>query len=111
MPHLLGYDPGKRLLVIHDRGTPHQGADIAAVVRDAAGRLGLTPQPAYSPALHPHEHLGTWVRRVVTHHHWFATLREPIAAVRNFCRYLAGVTDQVRRVCGFKHPESFVASL
>ena len=24
--HLLAYHPGKRLLVVHDRGTQHQGA-------------------------------------------------------------------------------------
>jgi hypothetical protein len=42
----------------------------------------LKPQPAYSPELHPQERLWKWLRRVVTHHHWFATLREQIEAVR-----------------------------
>jgi hypothetical protein len=41
--------------------------------------------------------------------HWFATLTEQIEAMRNFFRYLAGVKDQVRRLCGLKPPESFVA--
>jgi hypothetical protein len=48
---------------------------------------------------------------VGTHHHWFATLSEQIEAVRNFFRYLAGVKDQVRQLCGLKTPESLVASL
>ena len=109
--HLLAYHPGKRLLVIHDRGAQHQGTRIAEVIREAAGRLILKPQPAYSPELNPQERIWTWVRRVVTHHHWFATLREPIEAIRNFFRYLAGVKDQVRRLCGLKKPESLVASL
>ena len=71
----------------------------------------LKSQPAYSPELNPQERLWKWLRRVVTHHHWFATLREQMEAVRHFFRYLAGVKDQVRRLCGFKNPRSFVASL
>jgi hypothetical protein len=48
---------------------------------------------------------------VVTHNHWFVTLHKQIEAIRNFFRYLAGVKDQVRRLCGFKTPESLVVSL
>lgn len=94
--------PGKRWLVIHDRGTHRKGAGIEEVVRTADGRLMLTPQPAYSPELHPQERIWKWLRRVVTHNHWFATLREQIEAMRNFFRYLAGVKNQVVRRCGFK---------
>jgi hypothetical protein len=109
--HLLAYHPGKRLLIIHDRGAQHQGAAVAEVVREAGGRLMLKAQPAYSPELNPQERIWKWLRRVVTHHHWFATLHEQIDAIRNFFRYLAGVKTQVRRLCGFKTPESLVASL
>jgi transposase len=111
LEHLLVYHPGKRLLVIHDRGEQHTGAPVEAIVREAEGRLSLKAQPAYSPELNPQERIWKWLRRVVTHNHWFATLKEPIEAVRNFFRYLAGVKDQVRQLCGFKNPESLVASL
>jgi transposase len=111
LPHLLAYHPGKRRLIIHDRGAQHKGTGIAEVVREAAGRLILKPQPAYSPELNPQERIWKWLRRVVTHNHWLATLREHIDAIRHFFRYLAGVTAQVRQFCGFKNPESFVASL
>jgi DDE superfamily endonuclease/Winged helix-turn helix len=109
--HLLAYHPGKRLLIIHDRGAQHRGAAVEEVVREAGGRLMLKAQPAYSPELNPQERIWKWLRRVVTHHHWFATPHEQIAAIRNFFRYLAGVKDQVRRLCGFKTPDSFVVSL
>jgi DDE superfamily endonuclease/Winged helix-turn helix len=109
--HLLASHPGKRLLVIHDRGEQHKGAPVEAVVREAQGRLMLKPQPAYSPELNPQERVWKWLRRVVTHNHWFATLAEQIEAVRNFFRYLAGVKDQVRQLCGFKTPGSLVVSL
>jgi DDE superfamily endonuclease/Winged helix-turn helix len=109
--HLLAYHPGKRLLIIHDRGAQHKGAAVEEVVREASGRLMLKAQPAYSPELNPQERIWKWLRRVVTHNHWFATLHEQIDAIRNFFRYLAGVKAQVRRLCGFKTPESFVASL
>ena len=111
LEHLLTYHPGKRLLVIHDRGAQHKGAPVEAIVRDAKGRLVLQAQPAYSPELNPQERLWKWWRRVVTHNHWFETLNEPIEAIRNFFRYLAGVKDQVRQLCGFKTPDSLVASL
>ena len=109
--HLLVYYPRKRLLVIHDRGQQHEGTCIEEVVRGAAGRLVLKPQPAYSPELNPRERLWKWLWRVVTPNRWFVTLWEHIEAVRNFFRYLAGVKDQVCRVCGFKNPDSFAASL
>jgi hypothetical protein len=107
----LAYHPGKRLLVIHDRGAQHTGAAVENVVCEARGRLMLKAQPAYSPELNPQERIWKWVRRVVTHHHWFATLREQIEAIRHFFRYLAGIKDQVRRLCGFKTPDSLVAPL
>jgi transposase len=97
LPHLLTCYPRQRLLVIHDRGEQHKGAPIEAIIREAGDRLLLKPQPAYSPELHPQERIWTWLRRVVTHHHWFASLREHIEAVRNFFPSLAGVKDQVQR--------------
>ena len=111
LEHWLVYHPGKRLLVIHDRGEQQTGAPVAAIVREAEGRLRLKAQPAYSPELNPQERMWQWWRRVVTHNHWCATLTEPIDAVRNFFRDLAGVKDQVRQLCGFQNPESLVASL
>jgi transposase len=111
LPQLVAYDPGKRPLVLQDRGAPHQGAAIEEVVGEAWGQLVLKAPPASSPELNPQERIWKWLRRVVTHNHWFATLQEQIEAIRNFFRYLAGVKDQVRRLCGLKTPDSLVASL
>jgi transposase len=111
LPHLLAYYPRKRWLVIHDRGEQHKGAPIEAVIREVSGRLMLKPQPAYSPERNPQERIWKWLRRVVTHHHWFETLSEQIEAIRHFFRYLAGVQDQVQQICGLKTPGSLVASL
>jgi hypothetical protein len=36
----------------------------------------LMPQPAYSPELNSQERLWKWLRRIVTHNHWFSTLQE-----------------------------------
>jgi hypothetical protein len=111
LPHLSACYPGKRLLVIHDRGAQHNGAASEDVVREANGRLMLTAQPAYSPELNPQERIWKWWRRVVTHHHGLATLREPIEAIRNVFRSLAGIEDQVYRLCGIETPDSLVVSL
>jgi hypothetical protein len=64
--HLSAYHPGKRLLVIHDRGAQHKGAAVEEVVHEAS---------------------------------------------RNFFRYLAGVKNQVRRLCSLKTPGSLFALL
>jgi hypothetical protein len=66
----------------------------------------LKTQPAYSPELNPQERIWKWLRRVVTHNHWFATLREQVEAIRNRFRYLAGVKEQVQRLCGLKTPST-----
>jgi hypothetical protein len=97
LQHRSVYSPGKRRLVSHDRGAQQKGTSIEEVGREAAGRLVLTPQPACSPGLNPQERIWTWLRRVVTHHHGFATPQEPSDAIRNFFRSLAGVKAQVRR--------------
>ncbi len=111
LQHLLVYHPGKQLLVIHDRGEQHKGAPVDAVSREAKGRLSLKAQPAYSPELNPQARLWKWWRRVVTHNHWCVTLQAQIEAIRNFFRDLAGGKVQVRQLCGFKTPDSLVASL
>jgi DDE superfamily endonuclease len=108
LQHLLVYHPGKQLLVIHDRGEQHKGAPVDAVSREAKGRLSLKAQPAYSPELNPQERIWKWLRRVVTHNHWFVTLKEQIDAIRNFFRDLAGGKVQVRQLCGFKTPDSYL---
>jgi DDE superfamily endonuclease len=111
LPHLWAYYPNNQLLVIHDRGEQHNGAPVDALVREAKGRLVLKAQPAYAPELNPQERIWKWWRHVVTHHPRFVTLKEHSEALRNFFRDLAGVKDQVRQLCGFKTPDSFVASL
>jgi transposase len=60
-------------------------------------------QPAYSPELNPQERMWKGLRRVVTHHHGFASLREPSEAIRNVFRSLAGVKDQVQRLSLQRH--------
>jgi transposase len=46
---------------------------VDKVVQEAQGHLMLRPQPSYSPELNPQERLWKWLRRVVTHDHWFET--------------------------------------
>ena len=80
-------------------------------MREAEGHLMLMPQPTYSPELNPQERIWKWMRRVVTHNHWFETLREEIQARRDFFRSLAGRKAEVQRLCAIKTPDSLFASL
>lgn len=85
-----------------------QAADsfVRLFVRDAQGQLTLQAQPAYSPELNPEERIWTWMRRVVTHKHWFDNRVEPIQALQGFVCYLAALKAQVRQLCGVNTPES-----
>jgi hypothetical protein len=67
--------PEKSLLIIPERAAQHLGHAVDTAVCEAVGRLTLMPQPVYSPELHPQERLWKWLRRSVTHTHWFATLQ------------------------------------
>jgi transposase len=98
-------------VVIHDRAEQHKGPPVAAVVQAAKGRLRLQPQPAYSPELNPEERIWKWMRRVVTHTHWFETLQEETQAIRNFFCYLASRKAQVQQLCQCTIPASFVGLL
>jgi transposase len=83
------------------------------VCRERARQLphALGFRLASSPELNPQERLWKWLRRVVTHHHWCASLLEGVHAIRDFLCYLAGCKAQVRHLCAVKTPKSFVASL
>jgi hypothetical protein len=108
---LLRYYRDQHLVVIHDRAEQHRGAVVERVLSEAEGRLLLMPQPAYSPELNPEERIWKWMRRVVTHNHWFETLQEESQAIRNFFCYLAGRQEEVRQLCTLKIPESLVGLL
>ena len=66
----------------------------------------LMPQPRYSPEFNPQERIWKWMRRVVTHNHWFESLSEEIQAIRDFFCYVAGRKVEVQRLCTIKTPDS-----
>jgi transposase len=111
LQQLLRYYGNKQLLVIHDRAEQHKGPAIAAVVDETESRLLLKPQPSYSPELNPEERIWKWMRRVVTHNHWFESLQQEMQALRDFFCYLAGRKEEIRRLCAIKTPESLLALL
>jgi hypothetical protein len=53
LAHWLAYEPGTRLLVLHDRGEQPPGTPVEAGVQAAQGRLVLQAQPADLPELNP----------------------------------------------------------
>jgi transposase len=111
LKQLSRYYRDKRVLVIHDRARHHQGRVVDEVVNTSEGNLMLMPQPRYSPEFNPQERIWKWMRRVVTHDHWFASLSEEIQAIRDFFCYVAGRKVEVQRLCTIKTPDSLVALL
>ena len=111
LKQLSRYYRDKRVLVIHDRARHHQGRVVDEVVNTSEGNLMWMPQPRYSPEFNPQERIWKWMRRVVTHDHWFESLSEEIQAIRDFFCYVAGRKVEVQRLCTIKTPDSLVALL
>jgi transposase len=70
--------------VAWDNATTHEGAEVEAVVRGAAGRLVLLYLPTYSPWLNPIEMLWRHFRREVTHCELFESVKALLAAAHAF---------------------------
>lgn len=85
---LLDRHPQERVYVAWDNASTHEGEEVEAVLRGAAGRLVLLHLPTYSPWLNPIEMLWRHFRREVTHCELFESLEALIAAaVEFFDRY------------------------
>lgn len=72
------------IYVAWDNANTHQDDEVEAVVRAAAGPLVLLYLPTYSPWLNPIEMLWRHFRREVTHCELYATVKDLLAASRDF---------------------------
>lgn len=72
------------IYLVWDNVNTHQGEEIEAVIRAAAGRLVLLYLPTYSPWLNPIEMLWRHFRREVTHCELFESVDRLIQASKNF---------------------------
>jgi putative transposase len=81
---LVAKHPTGTVYVAWDNADTHQDDEVEAVVRAAAGRLGLLYLPTYSPWLNPIEMLWRHFRREVTHCELFASVKALLAAATDF---------------------------
>lgn len=81
---LLDKHPTGTIYVAWDNASTHEGDEVEAVLRSAAGRLVLLYLPTYSPWLNPIEMLWRQFRREVTHCELFETVKALLAAARDF---------------------------
>lgn len=95
--------PHERVYVAWDNSGTHQDDEIEAVVRGAAGRLGLRYLPTYSPWLNPIAMRWRQVRREVTRGELFANLPALLAATRDVFDRRNRRPDGVRSILG-AHP-------
>ncbi len=97
--------PAGTIYVAWDNASTHEGDEIEAVVRGAAGRLVLLYLPSYSPWLNPIEMLWRHFRREVTHCELFPTVKALIAAATAFFDRYNHVPKQMRSIIGVQpHP-------
>ncbi len=80
---LLRAYPTVLVVVILDGAPWHRSASLVAFVAPHP-RLGLCFLPPYSPDLNPVEPVWKWLRREVTHNHYFEQLRHLRAALSGF---------------------------
>jgi DDE superfamily endonuclease len=83
-----------------DHAEPHADEAIEAVVRAAAGRLGLLSWPTYSPWLNPMERLWRQFRREVPHGELFASLDALLKAAHAFLDRDNQSTERVLSIIG-----------
>lgn len=88
------------IYVAWDNANTHRDDEVEAVVRAAAGRLVLLYLPTYSPWLNPIEMLWRHFRREVTHCELYATVKDLLAASRDFFERHNQVPDRVRLIIG-----------
>ena len=81
---LLAKHPEGTIYLAWDNSNTHQDDEIEAVLRAAAGRLILLYLPTYSPWLNPIEMLWRQFRREVTHCELFASVKDLLAASKDF---------------------------
>jgi transposase len=97
---LLAKHPEETIYLTWDNATTHEGEDVEAVVRSAAGRLVLLYLPTYSPWLNPIEMLWRHFRREVTHCELFASVKMLVAAAQDFFARYNHCPEQVLSIIG-----------
>jgi putative transposase len=100
---LLDRHPQERVYVAWDNANTHEGDEVEAVLRGAAGRLVLLHLPTYSPWLNPIEMLWRHFRREVTHCELFDSLEALITATGEFFERYNRKPGGVRSIIG-SHP-------
>jgi transposase len=100
---LLDRHPQERVYVAWDNASTHEGDEVEAVLRGAAGRLVLLHLPTYSPWLNPIEMLWRHFRREVTHCELFDSLEALITAADEFFERYNRKPGGVRSIIG-SHP-------
>ena len=88
------------IYVAWDNANTHQDDEVEAVIRAAAGRLVLLHLPTYSPWLNPIEMLWRHFRREATHCELYATVKDLLAASRDFFERHNQVPERVRSIIG-----------
>ena len=81
---LLARHPRGTVYVAWDNAGTHEGDEVEAVLRGAAGRLVLLYLPTSSPWLNPIEMLWRHYRREVTHCELFGSIDALLGATRDF---------------------------
>ena len=86
--------------VAWDNVNTHQGDEVEAVIRGAAGKLVLMYLPTYSPWLNPIEMLWRHFRREVTHCEIFETVKALLSAAQDFFNRFNKTPEKVLSIIG-----------
>ena len=100
---LLARHPRGTVYVAWDNASTHEGDEVEAVLRGAAGRLVLLYLPTYSPWLNPIEMLWRQYRSEVTHCELFESIDALLEATREFFDRMNRTPERIRSIIG-AHP-------
>lgn len=107
---LVDKHPNETVYVAWDNVNTHEGDEVEAIVRSAAGRLVLMYLPTYSPWLNPIEMLWRHFRREVTHCEIFETVKILLAASQDFFDRFNKTPEKVLSIIGATPQNKFVCT-
>jgi transposase len=100
---LPAYPNAEFIFLIVDGASIYKSKSTQAWLKERP-QVKLVPLPSYAPKLNLQEHIWRWMRKDVTHNHFFHTLDEALAAAQRFFERIAANRKGVLQCIGRDFP-------
>ncbi len=94
----LSAHPGRKVILFVDNDKAHSAKVVRQLLESHGHQIQIEWLPAYAPELNPQEDVWQYMRRRVTHNHYFEQLEALLDAVEEFHQQLEDNPEQVLRL-------------